>query len=140
MKIVTTDGSGKAEGSEKQHTSLPTQFITECQLQLIEKKEELLGLSQTMKREYQHRDKSGDEVDLSLDNLAENHFFASLERLNYQLLEVEHALARIENGNFGICEETEEYIEQDRLRAIPWTRLSIEGAELREALQKRFVR
>ena len=41
---------------------------------------------------------------------------------------------------FGICEETEEVIEPERLRAIPWTRLSIEGAEIRESVNKRYAR
>ncbi len=41
---------------------------------------------------------------------------------------------------YGICEETEELIEEDRLLAIPWTRLSIEGAEIRESVNKRYAR
>jgi DnaK suppressor protein len=49
-------------------------------------------------------------------------------------------LGRIEKGTYGVCEETEEPIEVERLRAIPWTRLSIEGAELREALEHRYAR
>jgi DnaK suppressor protein len=36
--------------------------------------------------------------------------------------------------------KTEESIEPDRLKAIPWTRLSIEGAEIRESLNKRYAR
>ena len=40
----------------------------------------------------------------------------------------------------GTVEETEELIEPERLRAIPWTRLSIEGAEIRESLTKRYAR
>jgi DnaK suppressor protein len=49
------------------------------------------------------------------------------------LIEIEFALARIENGQYGVCEETEEFIEHERLLAIPWTRFSIEGAEIRES-------
>jgi DnaK suppressor protein len=62
------------------------------------------------------------------------------DRLRSQLIEIESALARIENGSFGVCEETEEYIEPERLRAIPWTRLSIEGAEIRESVNKKYAR
>ena len=36
--------------------------------------------------------------------------------------------------------ETEEEIEPERLRALPWTRLSIEGAEIRESMTKRYAR
>jgi DnaK suppressor protein len=56
------------------------------------------------------------------------------------LIEIESALARIQNGTFGICEETDENIEPERLKAIPWTRLSIEGAELRESMGRRYAR
>ena len=72
--------------------------------------------------------------------MAENDFLSSQERLTEQLLEIEMALSRIESGRYGICEETEEPIEHERLRALPWTRLSIEGAEIREALRRRYAR
>ena len=54
-------------------------------------------------------------------------------------MEIEFALARIEQGTYGICEETEEPIEVERLLAIPWTRLSIEGAEIREVMTKKYA-
>jgi DnaK suppressor protein len=44
----------------------------------------------------------------------------------------------MENGSYGTCEETGEDIEEKRLLAIPWTRLSLEGAEVREREQKRY--
>ena len=50
------------------------------------------------------------------------------------------ALSRIDSGTYGICEETEEVVEAERLLAIPWTRLSIEGAEIRESLNKRYAK
>ncbi len=55
-------------------------------------------------------------------------------------MEIEGALGRIEKGLYGVCEETEEIIEAERLLAIPWTRLSIEGAEIRESLGKKYAR
>lgn len=120
--------------------AITPEVISECREKLLEKKIQIMNQSRSMMREYQNRDKSGDEVDQSVEVLAEQQFFSTQERLRFQLLEIEYALARIENGTFGICEETEEHIELERLRAIPWTRLSIEGAEMREALEKRFAR
>lgn len=70
---------------------------------------------------------------------AEHAYVVNQSRLREQLIEIEFALARIENGNFGICEETSEPIEIERLLAIPWTRLSIEGAEIREVSSKKFA-
>jgi DnaK suppressor protein len=60
--------------------------------------------------------------------------------MRLQLFEIESALARIDSNVFGICEETLEPIEVERLLAIPSTRLSIEGAELREAVKRKFAR
>ena len=115
-------------------------LIEECFHQLTEKKSQLLNQLSSLHKEHRQRDFSGDEVDQSLNVLAENEFLAQQERARLQLLEIEMALGRIENGTYGVCEETEEFIEIERLRAIPWTRLSIEGAEIREALIKRFAR
>lgn len=50
-----------------------------------------------------------------------------------ELYEIEEALRRVENDTYGFCEETGELIEASRLRALPWTRLSLEGAEIRAA-------
>lgn len=41
--------------------------------------------------------------------------------------EVSEAVERFEEGNYGVCEETEEPIGFKRLQAQPWTRLSIEA-------------
>lgn len=40
--------------------------------------------------------------------------------------EIDAALARIDDGTYGICENCGEPIPEDRLRAIPWTRLCID--------------
>ncbi len=48
------------------------------------------------------------------------------------LVQVERALVRIENGTFGICEDTGEPIEYRRLEAQPTATLSIEAQEQRE--------
>jgi DnaK suppressor protein len=54
------------------------------------------------------------------------------ERARRELQEIRAALDRIERGTFGFCEETGEPIEDERLLAVPWTRLSVEGIRIRE--------
>jgi len=81
-------------------------------------------------------DKGGDEADQTLKILAEKDALRTQKRLRETLLEIESALYRIQNGLFGICEETEEFIEPERLLVIPWTRFSIEGAETRESVSQ----
>lgn len=115
-------------------------ILMECRKKLLITKQDVLNRFKNAQRELAHSEKGGDEGDQSVAHIAEHSFLVSQERMRNQLLEIEMALARIEQGTFGICEETEEPIEPDRLLAIPWTRLSIEGAELREAVNRKFAR
>ncbi len=48
------------------------------------------------------------------------------------LAEIQQALKRIDSGEFGICEGLGTPIEKKRLEAIPWTRYSLEYAQLLE--------
>ena len=50
-----------------------------------------------------------------------------------RLDEIEAALTRIEDGSYGICEETDEPIPFGRLRAQPTARYTVEAQELVEA-------
>lgn len=120
------------------------EIIEKCRQKLLQLREEtLLQIQET--RQYliagaDHAATSGDEADQSSKILTEAQWLTRSERLRHQLLEIEQALSRIQNGTFGICEETQEPIEEERLLAIPWTRLSIEGAEIRESQRKRLAR
>lgn len=119
-------------------------LLLECRKKLISLKQDILNRVRSSAQQYSlsqaSRTTSGDEIDQSVTQLEEHNFLVSQDRLRQQLIEIEMALSRMENGTFGICEETEEAIEVDRLLAIPWTRLSIEGAEIREAMSHRFAR
>lgn len=49
---------------------------------------------------------------------------------NRKLLnEVENALQKFEQGTYGICEGTGDYISKERLKVRPWTKYSIEYKE-----------
>ncbi len=115
-------------------------IIKECKERLLEAKTDILDRVKEARRDFHIEDKGGDEADQTVRVLAEAELLTMHARLRTQLLEIEMALSRIENGKYGICEETEEKIEPERLRAIPWTRLSIEGAEIRESIKKRYAR
>lgn len=122
-------------------TGISQELIQQCRQKLLLMKQDLLNRAKNLRSEFAANDKnSGDEIDQTVAQLAEHNFLVSQERIRHQLMEIEFALARIQAGHFGLCEETQEPIEADRLLAIPYTRLSIEGAEIREAFQKRFAR
>lgn len=116
------------------------ELIDECKEKLIAAKSDLLNRVKDTRQNLYSDEKGGDEGDQTVRALAEREMLHMADRVRRQLLEIESALARIENGTFGICEETDEAIEPQRLRAIPWTRLSIEGAEMRESIGKRYAR
>lgn len=49
------------------------------------------------------------------------------------LMEIQQALARVQNGTFGFCEGLGIPIEENRLEAIPWTRYSLQYAKMIES-------
>ena len=53
------------------------------------------------------------------------------------LNEIEDAIDRIFDGTFGVCQETNKPIKKNRLKAVPFTRFSLEGQDLYE---KRKIR
>ncbi len=61
------------------------------------------------------------------------------ERDRQLLMEIDRALMKIETGSYGLCEDTEEPIDEARLEANPWTRYSVEAAERREFRKKKFA-
>ena len=69
---------------------------------------------------------------------------ASEQALNLRLLdkdlklltEIDNALVKIDDGNYGICEGTGDWIERKRLEIRPWTRYSIEHKQELERRKK----
>ena len=114
--------------------------VMECKNKLLVQKQDLLNRIRNSRILFSQSEKSGDEGDQSIAHIEEHAFLVSQDRMRFQMFEIESALARIESGTYGICEETMEPIETERLLAIPSTRLSIEGAELREAVKRKFAR
>ena len=53
----------------------------------------------------------------------------TLDRDSRLLREVMAALARIEDGSYGICDACEEEIKPKRLNAVPWTRYCLQCQE-----------
>ena len=63
---------------------------------------------------------------------------SDLDRERKLLKKIDQALARIDDGSYGYCEETGEPIGVPRLIARPMTTLSIEAQERRERVQKLY--
>ena len=102
---------------------------------LITKKTELSNRPFASKHALSHlgKEKGGDQAD-QVNRLQEEAKYTGQMQRDLLLLEkILKALERMENGQYGICEQTEEVIELKRLESIPWTTLSIEGAEIAES-------
>lgn len=79
---------------------------------------------------------AADPVDQGL-VAAERDFFCQARRRHVRLLaRIEEALARIEEGNYGYCEETGEAIGLQRLLAQPAATFSVEAQERIERLER----
>jgi DnaK suppressor protein len=53
--------------------------------------------------------------------------------INAQMLsDVREALARLSNGEYGVCEDCDEAIAPRRLQAIPWARVCVKCQEARD--------
>lgn len=114
-------------------TTLPQSFVSECKHRLLEAKTDILNRIDSGRKSLIRNETTGDAADQSSRLMQENELMSFHAQWKRQLMEIEKALSRIENGTYGICEETEEPIEASRLKALPWTRYSLEGAELRDS-------
>lgn len=113
-------------------------LLAECRKRLLKTKQDLMnGLSAS--REDIEVMNGGDEADQAADFQQKAAALAMRESSLRQLKEIDAALGRIEDDAYGVCEETEEPIEEERLLALPWTRLSVEGAEIRDRRKAKFA-
>jgi DnaK suppressor protein len=109
----------------------------ECRVKLLKTRQETLNGLEALNPSLA-TEMVGDEADLASAHISQTQALNQRDKLLAKIKEIDDALARMEAGSYGICEETEEPIEEKRLIAIPWTRLSLEGAEVREREQKRY--
>jgi len=73
-----------------------------------------------------------DAIDVAREQTEHENLVAEISQEEAELVEVEAALERIQKGTYGICEATGQPISALRLRALPWTRLSVAAAAQRE--------
>jgi DnaK suppressor protein len=74
----------------------------------------------------------GDIEDAAADEAGSFRTNTLRERERVQLAEIEAALARMHDGSYGICEDTDEPIPYRRLELEPTTRFTVDALEQRE--------
>lgn len=73
-----------------------------------------------------------DPVDLAVRNYSKNVMLAVSENESRQLTLVDEALLRIDDEEYGRCQNCEKEINPKRLSAIPWARYCLDCQELVE--------
>lgn len=77
-----------------------------------------------------------DEVDQAAAMIDQNLTFRLLDRDRKLLQEIDHALAKLDTGDYGYCEGTGEPIPKRRLELRPWCRHSVKYKERLERMKK----
>jgi RNA polymerase-binding protein DksA len=106
---------------------------------LLAKRRELVGDMTSMEREAL-RSANGTNLsnlplhmaDMGTDNYEQEFTLGLVEKERGLLRELNRALAKIQDGSYGICEGTGKPINRPRLEAQPWARFSIEYARMME--------
>ncbi len=103
-----------------------------------ERKKILQKAKQAMESGNIHLDKDEmyDEVDLASATVEQNLTFRLLDRDRKLLAEVDHALTKLDHGDYGFCEGTGEPIPKRRLELRPWCRHSVKYKEQLERMEK----
>lgn len=72
-------------------------------------------------------------ADIATDNFEKELNLDFIQRESAELRDIDEALARIEEGTFGLCQVCGKRIRKSRLRAVPHARLCIECQRREEA-------
>ena len=112
---------------------------------LLAKRGEIVGDMSAMEREAL-RTSGGSNLstlpihmaDIGTDNYEQEFTLGLVETERKLLREINNALAKIQNGAYGICEGTGKPISKARLDVQPWARYSIEFAKQMERMGKGY--
>ena len=106
--------------------------------ELNEIKEQLIAERDTLFTKLSGNDLSVDDtetpdpVDLAVQNYSKNVILAVSENETRQLMMIDEALQRIEDEEYGTCQNCAKEIQPKRLAAIPWARYCLNCQELVE--------
>jgi len=128
----------------KNQAGIGTRDLQSFREALLAKRRELLGDVDSMEDEAL-RNSGGANLsnlplhmaDMGTDNYEQEFTLGLVEKDRVLLREIHAALAKIQDGTYGLCEGTGKPITKVRLEAQPWTRYSIEYAKKVEQRQIR---
>ena len=116
------------------NNQLDEKFVEEQRIRLEELKNELLEIRRGM--EEDERDRSQEEQDTELDSGDEaqqmftREMDASIgEQTERRLEDVDRALEKIEEGSYGVCDDTGDEIPEGRMEAMPEAIRTVEAQQ-----------
>ena len=108
------------------------------ELNLKEIKDRLIAERENLLNKLKENDLSIDDsetpdpVDLAVRNYSKNVMLAVSENDSRQIILINEALERIDDEEYGLCQNCEKEINPKRLDAIPWARYCLNCQELVE--------
>lgn len=137
LVMETANSSGDSK-PKKNQAGLTVKELEVFRDLLLAKRRELVGDMSSMEQEALQ---SGDHglsslpihmADMGTDNYNQEFTLGLVEKERTLLREINIALAKIQNGSYGMCEGSGKPIAKVRLEAQPWAKYSIEFARLQE--------
>jgi DnaK suppressor protein len=96
-----------------------------CRAMLLEMRRDLLNEAKANRQSDSGRDYLGDLCDWAASEMEAEYVYLIGERLRQKLFLIEEALDAIKNGDYGICAECGEPINEKRLLLMPFTLLCV---------------
>ena len=116
---------------------LDEEFVAQQKDKLLERKAELERMRDGMIDDA--RERSQEEQDTQFDEGDESQYIFDREmdatlaqQFGRQLEYVNRALEKVEEGNYGVCDDTGESIRRERLEAVPEAIYTVEAQERHE--------
>ncbi len=142
-KVIATHDEYEAPASPKRMGTSTDIFseeeLTQFRNMLNEEKRKILHkakLATASGNIALEKDEMYDEVDLASATVEQNLTLRLLDRDRKLLAEIDHAIDKIDTGDYGFCEGTGEVIPKRRLELRPWTRHSVKYKEQLERMKK----
>ncbi|MEM9824994.1 MAG: TraR/DksA C4-type zinc finger protein [Planctomycetota bacterium] len=99
-----------------------TESLEKIRIQLIKRRDALARSLRGDLRLLQeaHQEKTGDVLDAASDTISDELNSQLIQAESRELREIQDAIARWDEGTFGVCQQCEKNIPLTRLRAVPY--------------------
>ena len=103
--------------------------------QLNQRRQLLLARAEKTERDATHRDEplSSDFAEQAVERENDEVLSAISIESRHEIAQIDHALKRLEQDVYGVCEQCGEDIDQRRLEAVPYTEFCIQCANQAES-------